>query len=50
MKPVLVKWMFDWDMFEYKKLFIFKWAASMFKQYLVRKYDKELSFIKIVEL
>lgn len=46
----IVKWMFNWDMFEYKKLFIFKWAASLFKQHLVRKYNKELSFIKIVEL
>jgi hypothetical protein len=46
----IVKWMFDWDMFEYKKLFIFKWAASIFKQHLVRKYNKELNFIKIIEL
>ena len=46
----IVKWRFNWDMFDYKKLFIFKWAASLFKQHLVRKYDKELSFIKTIEL
>ena len=42
MKPIIVKWTFDWDMFEYKKLFIFKWAASLFINYLTKKYGKQL--------
>jgi len=42
MKPIIIKWTFDWDMFEYGKLFIFKWTASLFKKYLIKKYGKQL--------
>ena len=43
-----VKWMLNWDIFECKKLFIFKWRALRFKQRLIRKYGNKLSYIKII--